>query len=66
MSSTLSIKKEPFLKWAGGKRWLTSIDRDLLPANNSFNNYFEPFLGSGAIFFHIEPINGRLSDKTKN
>ncbi|HEX8224960.1 MAG TPA: Dam family site-specific DNA-(adenine-N6)-methyltransferase [Allosphingosinicella sp.] len=51
---------EPFLKWAGGKRWLRSIVADLkLPLTGK---YFEPFLGSGAIFFQLSPSRARLSD----
>jgi DNA adenine methylase len=53
---------EPFLKWAGGKRWLTSKISTLVPEDFKFNNYFEPFLGGGAIFFHFRPSNGYLSD----
>lgn len=51
---------EPFLKWAGGKRWLISRPANLFP--ETINRYFEPFLGGGAVFFHIQPNNGYLSD----
>ncbi|MEX2411863.1 MAG: Dam family site-specific DNA-(adenine-N6)-methyltransferase [Candidatus Paceibacterota bacterium] len=50
----------PFLKWAGGKRWLLSIIDDLLPSG--YNDYIEPFLGSGAVFFHLRPKNAILND----
>ena len=50
----------PFLKWAGGKRWLARQISDLMPPN--YNRYFEPFLGSGAIFFTIRPQAATLSD----
>ena len=53
---------EPFLKWAGGKRWLASKIQSLIPETFHYNNYFEPFLGSGAIFFHFCPQKGYLSD----
>ncbi|WP_369014132.1 DNA adenine methylase [Flavobacterium anhuiense] len=54
---------DPFLKWAGGKRWLTSKATHLFPDKNQINQYFEPFLGGGAVFFHIKPENnGILSD----
>ena len=42
----------PFLKWAGGKRWLTAKAEAILPESSSFNKYYEPFLGSAAVFFH--------------
>jgi len=51
----------PFLKWAGGKRWLTSNHPDAFPT--SYERYIEPFLGSGAVFFHLQPRRGILADK---
>jgi DNA adenine methylase len=39
----------PFLKWAGGKRW---IDAALLPDPARVRTYREPFLGSGAVARH--------------
>lgn len=53
---------EPFLKWAGGKRWLVNKADYLLPRSGDYNRYIEPFLGSGAVFFHMEPQAGILSD----
>ena len=50
---------EPFLKWAGGKRWLIPKLLDKLP---TFNTYYEPFLGSGGLFFALEPKRAVLSD----
>jgi DNA adenine methylase len=50
----------PFLKWAGGKRWLVSEYSDVFP--KSFGRYFEPFLGSAAVFFHLAPEQATLSD----
>lgn len=41
----------PFLKWVGGKRQLLPELTSRLP--NSFNSYHEPFVGGGALFFHL-------------
>lgn len=51
---------EPFLKWAGGKRWLARSKQ--LPRPKSFNRYIEPFLGGGAIFFFLRPPHAILAD----
>lgn len=53
----------PFLKWAGGKRWLVRDHPDIFPTD--FNKYIEPFLGSGSVFFHLKPQNALLSDTNK-
>lgn len=42
---------KPFVKWAGGKRQLIPILNENLP--KSFGTYHEPFLGGGALLFHI-------------
>lgn len=41
----------PFIKWAGGKTQLVDELVDRLPV--VFNNYHEPFLGGGALFFNL-------------
>lgn len=51
----------PFLKWAGGKRWLTTAYGHLLPRD--FDRYVEPFLGGAAVFFHLQPKAALLSDQ---
>lgn len=50
----------PFLKWAGGKRWLVASHPDIFPTK--YGRYVEPFLGSGAVFFHLNPDEALLSD----
>lgn len=46
-----SVKVEPFLRWAGGKRKLTPIISAMLPKNFRLgkNRFFEPFAGSAAV-----------------
>jgi DNA adenine methylase len=63
-NKTLQAKIHPFLKWAGGKRWLVQGHLNLFP--KEFNNYYEPFLGSGAVFFALKPKQGILSDINPN
>ena len=41
----------PFVKWAGGKSQLVPELDLMIPSK--FNRYFEPFLGGGAMFFHL-------------
>jgi len=51
----------PFLKWPGGKRWLTPLVYPLI-RDGQFRRYFEPFLGGGAIYFGFQPPMALLSD----
>jgi DNA adenine methylase len=50
----------PFFRWSGGKRQLLPVITENLP--NYFNRYYEPFLGGGALFFHLERKNALISD----
>ncbi|MDT4331199.1 DNA adenine methylase [Methylomonas sp. MS20] len=50
----------PFLKWAGGKRWIANRIVEL--AKPFTGRYIEPFLGSGAVFFSLNPEKALLSD----
>ena len=45
----------PFIKWAGGKEKEIAYFRDYIPAD--INNYIEPFLGGGAVYFSLREQN---------
>lgn len=60
---TLLDEKEPltpFIKWVGGKRQLLRWINVLKPA--SFNQYYEPFLGGGAVFLNLTPEVATIND----
>lgn len=54
---------KPFLKWAGGKSRLVPKYKPHLPPRDEIGCYFEPFIGSAALFFHLQPARARLSDR---
>jgi DNA adenine methylase len=53
---------EPFVKWAGGKSQLIDQYSGFFPPK--FNKYLEPFVGGGAVFFHLKPKKAILSDSS--
>lgn len=54
------LHPRPFLKWAGGKGQL--IQQYIPHFPKQFSTYYEPFLGGGAVFFHLLPSRSRLMD----
>lgn len=52
---------EPLIKWPGGKRRLLKFIMPLVP--KSADRYYEPFLGSAAVFFALRPRKALLTDK---
>lgn len=46
------MQAKPFLQWAGGKRQLIS-DIDKKISKCTFTKYAEPFVGGGAVLFHV-------------
>lgn len=54
-------KLTSFLKWAGGKEQELKYILPLLP---SFDNYYEPFVGGGAVFFAIEARKKIINDRS--
>ena len=56
----LKSKTYPIVKWVGGKRQLMFELLKNMP--KTYNRYFEPFIGGGALFFELQPDNAYISD----
>ncbi|MBF0787956.1 MULTISPECIES: DNA adenine methylase [unclassified Streptococcus] len=55
---------KPFIKWPGGKTEELKIILDNLPKN--IKNFYEPFVGGGAVYFAIDNIDKYfINDKSK-
>lgn len=52
---------KPFLKWPGGKRWLAPLLK-LIIRPELRGTYYEPFLGTGAVFLMLKPKRAVVSD----
>lgn len=57
---TLLTKPKPFVKWAGGKTQL--LDKLMSFVPKTFNTYYEPFVGGGALLFSLLPKNAVIND----
>lgn len=55
----LKIMTQPFLKWAGGKRQLLPIIKNLIPP---CSHYYEPFVGAGAVLLDLQPAMSTIND----
>ncbi len=56
----------PFLKWAGGKQRLLPQYEPYFPPPAAIQHYYEPFIGSAAVFFHLQPRPATLADRNPN
>ena len=54
------MKVKPIVKWAGGKRQLIDKLIELMP--QTYNEYFEPFIGGGALLFKLVPAKATIND----
>ena len=58
---------KPYIKWIGNKYKLLPFILSLIP--EEYNDYYEPFVGSGSVFYNIHVFGGRkyfLSDLNKH
>ena len=54
----------PVLKWVGGKRQLIETFSPLLPKR--ITSHCEPFVGGGALLFHLQPNTAYVNDINKD
>ena len=54
------MSMNPVVKWAGGKRQI--IDKIKAAMPEQYNNYYEPFVGGGAVLFELAPKNAIIND----
>lgn len=59
-----SVEPKPFVKWAGGKRQIIDAISKHIPSE--FECYFEPFLGGGAVLFHLLQKNPQMRCKVSD
>jgi len=52
VETAVPTEAQPFLKWVGGKAQLLAQFDEFLPVQ--IDRYFEPFIGGGAVFFHLK------------
>ena len=53
---------QPLIKWAGGKEQELKMIIPNIP--KEFNNYYEPFIGGGALYFYLNHKNSFINDKS--
>src|ERR1700692_3768403 len=54
-------KLAPFIKWAGGKEQEL---KHILPLVPPFEDYYEPFVGGGAVFFSLLGRRAYINDRS--
>src|SRR5260370_17031701 len=61
-AQAIKVERLPsLLKWAGGKEQEL---RYILPMIPPFHNYYEPFVGGGAVFFSVQAEKKFINDKS--
>ena len=58
-----NVLTQPFLKWAGGKRQLLPAIKEYVP--QKFSQYYEPFVGAGAVLFSLQPKKSVINDTNR-
>ena len=53
---------KPLVKWSGGKK---DEIKEILKYIPSYETYIEPFVGGGALYFHLEPKKSVIADQNR-
>ena len=56
----MEFKTGPFVKWAGGKKQLLDRLEARIPA--TYERYYEPFIGGGALLLDLQPERAVIND----
>lgn len=64
ISEDIFKELKPVTKWVGGKRQLLPEILKIIP--KSYNRYFEPFVGGGALLFKLAPKNPVINDQNSD
>ena len=56
----MSINLKPIFKWSGGKK--DEIPKFIEHIPIEYDTYLEPFVGGGAVFFHLNPSKAVITD----
>lgn len=59
-TKTSTSQPRPFLKWVGGKARLLPVISEYYPT--TYEKYYEPFVGGGAMFFSLQPKTAHIND----
>ena len=51
---------KPFIRWVGGKRKHVPRIKELMP--KTYVDYYEPFVGGGAVLFELQPKTAIIND----
>ena len=60
---SISTSLTPLIKYPGGKSSEIKIIKKYMP--KSFNAYIEPFVGGGAVYFHLNNKTNYINDKSE-
>lgn len=64
MNNVLATRLLPLIKYPGGKEKELNYIIPALPAK--IDNYYEPFVGGGAVYFAIDAKKYYINDKSDN